>query len=167
MTRKGRETSSGWFSIPRNEKLRNGLNPGAKVFRLTKLASDKTGSADTSTTAVSSYDALNPTGVASSVTSSTPSSLLRAFAPSRAEREALQRALGGSTNTSLERLPSLSDVGSISSSPAHARGEAQGRSIGEKDCALPAWLQSLPLIRKPNFSPWEDEDPVSTEVRKK
>lgn len=167
IARKGRQTTSGWFSTPRNEKHRSGLNPDAKVFRLTRFTSDKTGSADTSTTPVSSYDALNPTGLASSIISSTPSSLLRAFAPSRAEREALQRALGGSTNTSLERLPSLSDVGSIPSSPAHTHGEAQGRSIGEKDCALPAWLQSLPLIRKPNFSPWEDEDPVSTEVKRK
>ncbi|KAI9571056.1 hypothetical protein HD554DRAFT_2006866, partial [Boletus coccyginus] len=72
--------------------------------------------------------------------------------------EALQWALGGSANTSLECLPSLSDVGSIPSSPAHAHTEAQGNCIGKKDCALPAWLQSLPLIRKPNFSPWEDEE---------
>ncbi|KAF8554187.1 hypothetical protein OG21DRAFT_1509197 [Imleria badia] len=159
-------TCKGWFTLPRNEKQRSGLNPDAKVFRLTRLTSDKTASADTSTTCVSSYDALNPTGLASSVTSSTPSSLLRAFAPSRAEREALQRALGGSTNTSLERLPSLSDVGSIPSSPALAHPEAPGRSIGEKDCTLPAWLQSLPLIRKPNFSPWEDEEPASAETEK-
>ena len=161
-----RPTSMGWFSAPRNERHRSGLNPDAKVFRLTRLTSDKTGSADTSPTSVSSYDALNPNGLTPSISSSTPSSLLRAFAPSRAEREALQRALGGSTNTSLERLPSLSDVGSIPSSPAHAHAEAQGRGIGEKNCTLPAWLQSLPLIRKPNFSPWEDEEPVSTEVKR-
>ncbi|KAH0827846.1 hypothetical protein J3R83DRAFT_3472 [Lanmaoa asiatica] len=169
VAREGRETTSkGWFSAPRNEKYRSGLNPDAKVFRLTRLTSDKTAGADTPTTSPSCYDALNPTGLTSSVTSSTPSSLLRAFAPSRAEREALQRALGGSTNTSLERLPSLSDVGSIPSSPAHAHAQAQGRGIGEKDCMLPAWLQSLPLIRKPNFSPWEDEEPaVSNEVKSK
>jgi len=169
VARKGMgDTSMGWFSAPRNEKHRSGLNPDAKVFRLTRLTPDKAGSADTSTTSVSSYDALNPTGLSSSISSSTPSSLLRAFAPSRAEREALQRALGGSANTSLERLPSLSDVGSIPSSPAHAHAEAQGNCIGEKDCALPAWLQSLPLIRKPNFSPWEDEEElVSTEVKRK
>lgn len=165
MAGKGKETISGFLPVPRNEKHRSSLNPDAKVFRLTRPPSAKTGSADTSTTPASSYDALNPTGLASCITSSTPSSLLRAFAPSRAEREALQRALGGSANTSLERLPSLSDVGSIPSSPAHTQAEAQGRSIGEKDCALPAWLQSLPLIRKPNFSPWEDEDLVSTEVK--
>ncbi|KAG8213915.1 hypothetical protein J3R82DRAFT_10660 [Butyriboletus roseoflavus] len=169
VARKGREsTSKGCFSTMRNEKHRSGLNPDAKVFRLTRLASDNTGKPDTSAPrSVSSYDALNPTGLTPSITSSTPSSLLRAFAPSRAEREALQRALGGSTNASLERLPSLSDVGSIPSSPAHAHAVAAGRSIGEKGCALPAWLQSLPLIRKPNFSPWEDEEPVSVEVKRK
>ncbi|KAG9316600.1 hypothetical protein JVU11DRAFT_2654 [Chiua virens] len=156
----------GWFTILGSEKRRSGLNPDAKVFRLTRFTSDKAGSSDVSPTSVSSFDALNPTGLMSNITSSTPSSLLRAFAPSRAEREALHRALGGSTNTSLERLPSLSDVGSIPSSPVHTHAEAQGRSIGEKDCALPAWLQSLPLIRKPNFSPWEDEDPVSTDVKR-
>lgn len=167
MARKGRETTSkGWFSTSRNEKHRSGLNPDAKVFRLTRLTSDRNGSADTSAPSASSYDALNPTGLTPSITSSTPS-LLRAFAPSRAEREALQRALGGATNASLERLPSLSDVASIPSSPALVHAEAQRRSIGEKDCALPAWLQSLPLIRKPNFSPWEDEEPVSTEVKRK
>lgn len=166
--RKGAETSSkGWSSAPRDEKRRNGLNPDAKVFRLTRLAQDKTGSADTSMTSAPSYDALNPNGLTPIIASSTPSSLLRAFAPSRAEREALQRALGGSTNTSLERLPSLSDVGSIPSSPSHVHAEVARRSIGEKDSALPAWLQSLPLIRKPNFSPWEDEDQVSTEVKRK
>ncbi|KAI0072496.1 hypothetical protein K474DRAFT_1667726 [Panus rudis PR-1116 ss-1] len=41
---------------------------------------------------------------------------MRAFAPSPAEREALTRALGSSTNTSLERLPTLSEV-SIASMP--------------------------------------------------
>jgi len=165
--RKGAETSSKGWSTPRDEKRRSGLNPDAKVFRLTRLAQDKAGSADTSMTSAPSYDALNPNGLTPVITSSTPSSLLRAFAPSRAEREALQRALGGSTNTSLERLPSLSDVGSIPSSPAHVHAEVPRRSIGEKDSALPAWLQSLPLIRKPNFSPWEDEDQVSTEVKRK
>ena len=160
VARKYTGPSLGWFSAPRNERHRSSLNPDAKVFRLTRPTSDKTG-ADTSP----SYDALNPNGLTSSISSSTPSSLLRAFAPSRAEREALQRALGGSTNTSLERLPSLSDVGSIPSSPAHAHAEAQGRSTGNTGRALPAWLQSLPLIRKPNFSPWEDEEPVSTEVK--
>ncbi|KIJ68159.1 hypothetical protein HYDPIDRAFT_107822 [Hydnomerulius pinastri MD-312] len=157
-----------WFSTSGKDKQRKGLNPDAKVFRLPrrKIPASNT-PASTDMPARSSYDALNPTGLMSSFTSSTPSSLLRAFAPSRAEREALQRALSGSTNTSLERLPSLSDVGSIPSSPAHAHAEAQPRSIGEKECVLPAWLQSLPLIRKPNFSPWEDEEPVAADAKTK
>ncbi|KAF9241571.1 hypothetical protein BU15DRAFT_44882 [Melanogaster broomeanus] len=155
---KGAESTSWrWFSTSAKDKQRKGLNPDAKVFRLPRR---KLPASDNDMVPAPSYDALNPTGLMSSITSSTPSSLLRAFAPSRAEREVLQRALGGSTNTSLERLPSLSDVGSIPSSPDHAHAETQRRRIGEKDCTLPAWLQSLPLIRKPNFSPWEDEEPV-------
>ncbi|KAH7888709.1 hypothetical protein F5I97DRAFT_740887 [Phlebopus sp. FC_14] len=157
-------TSRRWFSSPSRERQHKGLNPDAKVFRLPRRKLPTT-SARMSTDASShSFDALNPTGLMSSITSSTPSSLLRAFAPSRAEREALQRALSGSTNTSLERLPSLSDVGSIPSSPVPGHAETQ-QSIGEKERGLPAWLQSLPLIRKPNFSPWEDEELVSAEVK--
>ncbi|KAI8972239.1 hypothetical protein BD414DRAFT_500631 [Trametes punicea] len=114
----------------------------------------------------------------------------RAFAPSPEEREALQRALGGSTNTSLERLPTLSEVssipsmGSIPSSPAHSHATAAGlvsglqanRGLGvgpagtHKNGAMNlgggrtllspglSWLQSLPRMRKPKFSPWEDEE---------
>jgi len=150
-----------WFSTSAKDKQRKGLNPDAKVFRLPRRKAPAT-SGPTNSPPTASYDALNPTGLMTNSTSSTPSALLRAFAPSRAEREVLQRALGGSTNTSLERLPSLSDVGSIPSSPVHAHAEAQPVSgFGGKECALPAWLQSLPLIRKPNFSPWEDEEPVS------
>jgi len=150
-----------WFSTSAKDKQHKGLNPDAKVFRLPRRKAPAI-SEPTSTHPTASYDALNPTGLMTNSTSSTPSALLRAFAPSRAEREALQRALGGSTNTSLERLPSLSDVGSIPSSPAHAHAEAQPVSgFGGKESALPAWLQSLPLIRKPNFSPWDDEEPVS------
>ncbi|OSD06744.1 hypothetical protein PYCCODRAFT_1430931 [Trametes coccinea BRFM310] len=117
----------------------------------------------------------------------------RAFAPSPEEREALQRALGGSTNTSLERLPTLSEVSSIPSmsmpsSPSHTHAQAAGLvpglggnlSLGigapgtNKDGAmrlgggrtlLPpglSWLQSLPRMRKPKFSPWEDEETKET-----
>ncbi|KAI0374161.1 hypothetical protein BV20DRAFT_988515 [Pilatotrama ljubarskyi] len=91
---------------------------------------------------------------------------MRAFAPSPAEREALQRAFGGSANTSLERLPTLSEVSSITSmppSPAHTH--AQAASLGGGRTLLPpglAWLQSLPRVRKPKFSPWEDEDTKET-----
>ncbi|KAL4078413.1 hypothetical protein V8B97DRAFT_2074920 [Scleroderma yunnanense] len=156
-----------WFSTSAKEKPRKGLNPDAKVFRLPRC---KLGSSGTDTSATDmnshstlpSYSTLNPTGLVSGITPSTPSSLLRAFAPSRAEREALQRALSVSTNTSLELLPSLSDVGSIPPSPKHANTGRETKTIGEKECSLPAWLQSLPLIRKPNFSPWEDEDAALT-----
>ncbi|KAG2342452.1 hypothetical protein BDR05DRAFT_934763 [Suillus weaverae] len=149
-----------WFSTSAKDKQRKGLNPDAKVFRLPRRQVPAT-SESTSAAPTACYDALNPNGLMTS-NSSTPSALLRAFAPSRAEREVLQRALGGSTNTSLERLPSLSDVGSIPSSPVHAKAEAQLMpAFGGKGAVLPAWLQSLPLIRKPNFSPWEDEEPVS------
>lgn len=124
-----------WFSH------KKALNPDAKVFSLSrKHALSST---------PSSYDALNPNGIATSSSASNPS-FLRAFAPSPAEREALQRALGGSTNTSLERLPSLSDVGSIPSSPSLTPHESSAR--------VPSWLQTLPHVRKPNFSPWDDEN---------
>ncbi|KAG2153752.1 uncharacterized protein EDB93DRAFT_1134618 [Suillus bovinus] len=149
-----------WFSTSAKDKQRKGLNPDAKVFRLPRRQAP-VASEPTSGAPPACYDALNPNGLMTS-NSSTPSALLRAFAPSRAEREVLQRALGGSTNTSLERLPSLSDVGSIPSSPVHVNAEAQPLpAFGGKGAVLPAWLQSLPLIRKPNFSPWEDEEPVS------
>ncbi|KAG0693391.1 hypothetical protein DFH29DRAFT_964220 [Suillus ampliporus] len=159
-----------WFSTSAKDKQRKGLNPDAKVFRLPRRKAPAMPE-PTSAPPTVCYDALNPNGLMNN-TSSTPSALLRAFAPSRAEREALQRALGGSTNTSLERLPSLSDVGSIPSSPVHTNAEAQpAPAFGGKECVLPAWLQSLPLIRKPNFSPWDDEEPVSAstggEVKRK
>lgn len=98
---------------------------------------------------------------------------MRAFAPSPAEREAL-RALGGSSNTSLERLPTLSEVSSIPpSSPSHVHAIASQRSpapsiaeVGTRGGLLSpglAWLQSLPRMnmRKTKFSPWEDEMPES------
>jgi len=154
-----------WFSTSSREKPRKGLNPDAKVFCLPKR---KLGSSGTETSTdmntLPSCSTLKPAGLMSGITS-TPSALLRAFAPSRAEREALQRALSVSTNTSLELLPSLSDVGSIPPSSQHVHTERETRSIGEKECSLPAWLQSLPLIRKPNFSPWEDEDAAPTEPK--
>lgn len=146
-----------WFTT--KGKAKKGLNPDAKEFSLPKKTvgpSPRPGA----------YDALNPNGLGSNMMApaSTNHSLLRAFAPSPAEREVLQRAFGGSTNTSLERLPSLSDVGSIPSSPApvHAHAPAvasatQGPLDGK---GLPSWLTSLPRIRKPNFSPWDDEEPV-------
>ena len=148
-----------WFSTSGKEKPRKGLNPDAKVFRLPKR---KLGSGtDVNTPPL--YNTLNPAGFMSGI-ASTPNFVARAFAPSRAEREAL-RALSVSANSSLELLPSLSDVGSIPPSPTRVHTERETRSIGEKECSLPAWLQSLPLIRKPNFSPWEDEDAAPTEPK--
>ncbi|KAJ7072390.1 hypothetical protein C8F01DRAFT_1205965 [Mycena amicta] len=144
-----------WFTKDRAKK---GLNPDAKEFSLPNRK------APTSPR----FDALNPNGLGSSMMApaSANQSLLRAFAPSPAEREALHRALGGSSNTSLERLPSLSDVGSIPPSPAHVPAHAAvvpppQRALDGK--GLPSWFTSLPRIRKPNFSPWEDEEPVAGE----
>ena len=157
------KSSRRWFGGLGRDTTR-GLNPDAKEFSLFRkpqapLFSDHT------------YDALNPNGLGTArppATASDSQSLLRAFAPSPAEREALQRALGGSTNTSFERLPSLSDVGSIPASPtntpAHVHAHAPplaGRALGS---LLPAWLQSLPRARKVKFSPWEDEEPIAEDA---
>lgn len=167
-----------WFSTSLKERPRKGLNPDAKVFRLVK-APNEFGSISAPAPPNPTYDALNPNGLGSrmmTASSSTTSSLLRAFAPSPAEREALQRALGGSTNPSLERLPSLSRVSSIPSSPGHVHaspavpgsGQAHTRPNslhlergGEVGRTLPSWLQALPRISKSNFSPWDDDEPTS------
>ncbi|KAI0066073.1 hypothetical protein BV25DRAFT_1496730 [Artomyces pyxidatus] len=109
------------------------LNPAAKVFHVSSLP----------------FDSLNPTTrTLPPPRAASPGFFsglaMRAFAPSPAEREALRRALGGSTNTSLERLPSLSEVGSMPASPA----EGPSRS----------WFQGLmpPRPGKMRFSPWGD-----------
>ena len=155
-----------WFPTISKDKPKKGLNPEAKVFSLSRKP----------TPAIQTmYDALNPNGVGStavppSTSATNNTSLLRAFAPSPAEREALQRALGGSSsNASFELLPSLSDVGSIPSSPVHAHASTAiavphvpQHSVKEMAKVLPSWLQSLPKIRKTNFSPWEDEEPVGS-----
>lgn len=149
-----------WFSS--KEKSRKGLNPDAKVFSISKGLSFPQSFAPSSGYSISppshSFDALNPTGMSSTIPAPSASCFTRAFAPSPAEREALQRALGGSTNTSFERLPSLSDVGSIPSSPSHVH--AHPAAIPQHTLAkvLPAWLQSLPH-KATNFSPWDDEEP--------
>jgi len=151
-----------WFSqfSSFTDNSNKGLNPGAKEFSLSRKHAT-TNTLPVHHPAHASYDALNPNGLgtmSSTSTSSTNQSLLRAFAPSPAEREALQRALGGSANASLERLPSLSDVGSIPASPtnSHAIPQHVGRGLGSM---FPAWIQTLPRGRKVNFSPWEDEEP--------
>ncbi|KAF8161027.1 hypothetical protein B0H34DRAFT_795869 [Crassisporium funariophilum] len=137
----------------------NGLNPDAKEFSLLR---EPLGTAlgRGPLIARSTFDALNPNGFGSTVilsSSSTSRSLLRAFAPSPAEREALQKALGGSTNTSLERLPSLSDVSSMPSSPTtDSHPQHPTRDVGS---ILPSWLQAFPRTRKVKFSPWDDDEP--------
>jgi hypothetical protein len=159
-------------------RQKKGLNPDAKVFSLPRKLSPP-GNLHIPSNPVT-YDALNPNGLVNSMlpsTTSTNSSLLRAFAPSRAEREALQRALGGSTNSSLERLPSLSEVGSIPSSPSHVHAEAFNLTLSHqtakesaaaaavaapKTFNLPSWLTVLPNIKKSRFKPWDDDEPVST-----
>ncbi|KAF8210161.1 hypothetical protein K438DRAFT_1959439 [Mycena galopus ATCC 62051] len=135
-----------WFTSNK-DKPKKGLNPDAKEFSLPKKAATSAAVSPRLT----AYDALNPNGLGSNMMPMAPASashsLLRAFAPSAAEREALHRGLGGSTNTSLERLPSLSDMGSIPSSPAlgHAVPARNGRSTarccsrrGSRPCRVSA-----------------------------
>ncbi|KAJ3847633.1 hypothetical protein EV368DRAFT_50833 [Lentinula lateritia] len=163
-----------WFSLSAKTKAKKGLNPDAKVFDFNRSQNK---SVPATTVPVMQgvtppvYDALNPNGLGSTLVSSTTTdnNFLRAFAPSPAEREALQRALGGSSNGSLERLPSLSDVGSIPSSPSHIHAKSVDHAsppFEQPQRHVPSWLQSLPRIRKPNFSPWDDEEsaPTSTTV---
>ncbi|KAJ3759976.1 hypothetical protein EV360DRAFT_40779 [Lentinula raphanica] len=159
-----------WFSLSAKSKAKKGLNPDAKAFDFNPFQTKPTPAATVSVVLnanVPVYDALNPNGLVSNTrapSSTNDSSMLRAFAPSPAEREALQRALGGSSNGSLERLPSLSDVGSIPSSPSHVHAQAADRSppYEQSHHNVPSWLQSLPRIRRPNFSPWDDEESVPT-----
>lgn len=141
------------------DKSRKGLNPDAREFNMTLSSKGP------SHQSRPSFDNLNPTGLGpsmmSSSTSTSDSLFLRAFAPSPAEREALQRALGG-TNTSFERLPSLSDVESIPSSPSHINAlphHAPNSHVNKLQ--LPGWLFTFPRGRKTQFSPWGDEEPSS------
>ena len=121
-------------------------------------------SSDTgNTSANSTFDALNPNGLGSVLLTppSTSQSFLRAFAPSPAEREVLQKALSSSTNASLERLASLSAVGSLPSSPtsSHMHGLPQhSHSLRDLSSFLPTWLKAFPRSGNVKFSPWEDED---------
>lgn len=161
-----------WFSLSTKNRPKKGLNPDAKVFNITRTQAKPISPAPMTSTPV--YDALNPNGLGHTLMSSTTadSNFLRAFAPSPAEREALKRALGGSsTNGSLERLPGLSDVGSIPPSPSHIHASTVGHTSSryieqpQRDlAAIPSWLQSLPRMRKPNFSPWDDDESPSTAV---
>ncbi|EKM54187.1 uncharacterized protein PHACADRAFT_257853 [Phanerochaete carnosa HHB-10118-sp] len=182
-----------WFSTPRETKDKKGLNPEAKVFQFKKTFPMFGGHA--SAAKHSPYDSLSsePSSFTSSLSVPSifvpPSSdsdsafstlSMRAFAPSPAEREALARAAGTSTNTSLERLPTLSEIGSMPPSPNHvhaiAAATAQQHSpphalvdhgAGARSLLAPglAWLNALPRMRKAKFSPWEDEADTEGEAR--
>jgi len=152
-----------------------GLNPDAKEFNFSPLANTLNGSGPVHSssgarrTSPTTYDALNPSGIPSTTTT-TQQSLLRAFALLPAEREALQRNLSVLSNRSFERLPSLSDVGSIPSSPTsngHGLPSLITSSAGDFGSRLPVWLQSLPRNPKVKFSPWDDEEPQGVNNAKK
>lgn len=178
---------------------RRGLNPDAKVFSFStkplfgvpaapafNCLNASTSDSPVSVTANSSGtggSSDSPTVAATS--SSTPGFFsglaMRAFAPSPAEREALQRALGGSTNTSFERLPSLSEVGSMPTSPALNHVPAHPSAsrnppgmpwfdIGLGPGAGRNWLRelgaSMPRPSNIKFSPWGDGDGDGIEADK-
>jgi len=170
---------------------RRGLNPDAKVFNfspepvlfsapvapVSASGFPVSGSSrSTRSSSISDSRKGNAPTSATATSSSTPGFLsglaMRAFAPSPEEREALQRALGGSTNTSLERLPSLSEVGNGPASPvlAHVQANPTASSnppglpwfdIGPGAGAGRSWLRELGMISIPRpgkikFSPWGD-----------
>jgi hypothetical protein len=201
------EARSQWWRGPNKERRstvdgtesRRGLNPDAKVFSfsskplfgVTTPAFDplnaSTPNFPVSGTAGNNGDSAN--GSATTTTTVTSSSTpgffsglaMRAFAPSPAEREALQRALGGSTNTSFERLPSLSEVGGIPTSPAINHGPAHPAAsgslpgmpwfdVGPGPRAGRSWLRelgvSMPRSGKIKFSPWGDGEGDGLEADK-
>lgn len=153
-----------WFSVKEKKKL----NPEAEAFN---LPNSKTLPKPTAPTF---FDALNPSksGLDSSIGIDNPSRsatdsvthssfFSKAFAPSPAERAALGV---GRFHTSLEKLPSLSDVpGSLHTSPilSHTTPPNSQDVVtvipGSSFARSMAWLNSLPR-RKPKFSPWDDEE---------
>jgi hypothetical protein len=186
-------------------ETRRGLNPGAKAFSFSaqpffggsvKPALDNfnvltsgfpvmgdTSSSGTSNTSNGSNG--HATTATTATGSNTPGFFsglaMRAFAPSPAEREALQRALGGPKNTSLERLPSLSEVGNMSTSPALSHAQPHSAvsdnllglpwfDIGSSSGAVRGWLRepgiSMPRPGKIKFSPWGDGDGDGMEADK-
>jgi len=203
------EAQTRWWRGPDKERRstidgtesRRGLNPDAKVFSFSAKpflgvpTAPAFNSLDASTSdcpvsgAASSSDSVNgnATATTTATSGSTPGFFsglaMRAFAPSPAEREALQRALGGSTNTSFERLPSLSEVGSMPTSspvlnhvPAHpAAGSSNLPGVPWFDIGLGPgpghnWLRelgaSMPRPSKIKFSPWGDGDGNGIEADK-
>ncbi|KAI0684601.1 hypothetical protein BC835DRAFT_1292755 [Cytidiella melzeri] len=167
-----------WFSSSKEqkEKDKKGLNPEAKVFQVRKFpmfgATPKPSSLDSALSHTSSgASSLSIPGLLAPPTTDTNSMFsalsMRAFAPSPEEREALTRAMG-SANTSLERLPTLSDVviGNLPSSPNNLHAIAAQRpsqpelvDTTTRSMLTPSfsWLHSLPRMKKAKFSPWEDE----------
>ena len=131
------------------------LNPDAKEFSLASTTAPY--STISPPDASPMYEALTSQGfhADSSSTATCNLSFLRAFAPSPAERQVLQRALGGTSNASLERLPSLGDVGTIPVSSSSTIGTPKNVPILNR--ALPSWLL-VPQNHKVNFSPWDDEE---------
>lgn len=175
---------------------RKGLNPDAKVFNFSRkplfgvppLAPLDSLNPSASSLQVSAAANGNGDGTGATATAASGSTsgflsglAMRAFAPSPEEREALQRALGGSTNGSLERLPSLSEVGNMPSSPVHTHEQTHAVVAGHS-LALPwfdvnpgattrrSWLRdlgvSVPRPGKIRFSPWGDSEGDGIEAEK-
>ncbi|KAI9442297.1 hypothetical protein H4582DRAFT_1927609 [Lactarius indigo] len=175
---------------------RKGLNPDAKVFNFSRKPllgvppvapldslNPSASSLQVSAGANSNGDGAGATATATGgSTSGYLSGLaMRAFVPSPEEREALQRALGGSSNASLERLPSLSEVGNIPNSPVPNHEQAHA-TVPSNPLGLPwidvnpgastrrSWLRdlgvSVPRPGKIRFSPWGDGDGEGIEADK-
>ncbi|KAF8493624.1 hypothetical protein JB92DRAFT_2796802 [Gautieria morchelliformis] len=148
-----------WLSATAKEK---GLNPDAKEFTLPGRPPSLSAHSGGSTPATFASDVFPAPSPA--VESSPPppprvgmagsffSSLHNPFAPSPAEREALQRALGsGSGNTSLERVSS------------HGSGSGSG-SAGGSHTSSPRWAGEprrdppVESVRRSFFNPWAGTD---------
>ena len=196
------EVRTRWWQVLDKERrstvdgteTRRGLNPGAKVFSFSPrpfLGASTSGfpiSGPASSSGTSNGgDGANGNGTTTTPApgSNTPGSIsglaMRAFAPSPAEREALHRALGGPKNTSLERLPSLSEVGNLPTSPVLSHVPAQS-AAPDNSLGLP-WFDVSPVsgpgrnwLREPGvltpqpgkikFSPWGDGDGDGLEADK-
>ncbi|KAK2467768.1 hypothetical protein APHAL10511_000063 [Amanita phalloides] len=144
-----------WFPFDFDENSRKRLNPDAKEFSLGRNSTPYFANPDLESR--SGYDALDSHGLRTSTTSSATTycpSVLRAFAPSAAERQVLRRALGATSNASFERLPSLGDVGSIPIPPPPTNATSTEPQILSR--VYPSWL--VPQNYKVNFSPWDDEE---------
>lgn len=144
-----------WPPFDFNGSPKKRLNPDAKEFSLASTTSSY--STVSPPDASPMFEALTSHGFHAdpSSTATYNPSFLRAFAPSPAERQVLQRALGGTSNASLERLPSLGDVGTIPVSSSSTIGTL--KNVPMLNRTLPSWLL-VPHNHKVNFSPWDDEE---------